>query len=129
MGLFAPGSRVLHILLVEMALTAALAFAGMPLVGEPMPAVTPRLLIFIMGLGAASVLIQGVVLWAQKSVPPTRAAVIYASEPAWGGVAGWIAGERVGWVAIAGCALVLAGILVGTRGKRDARKGPAADGA
>lgn len=46
------------------------------------------------GLGAASMLMQVTMNWAQKTVSSTGATVIYASEPVWGGIIGRIAGER-----------------------------------
>jgi drug/metabolite transporter (DMT)-like permease len=49
--------------------------------------------------------------WAQKSVSPTRATVIYAGEPVWAGVIGRIAGERLPATALLGGALVVLGIL------------------
>ena len=49
--------------------------------------------------------------WAQKSVSPTRATIIYAGEPVWAGVIGRIAGERLPATALIGGALVVLGIL------------------
>jgi drug/metabolite transporter (DMT)-like permease len=50
--------------------------------------------------------------WAQRSVSPTRATVIYAGEPVWAGLVGRIAGERLPGVALLGCALIVLGVLV-----------------
>lgn len=49
--------------------------------------------------------------WAQKSVSPTRATIIYAGEPVWAAVIGRIAGERLPLAALIGGALVVLGIL------------------
>ena len=49
--------------------------------------------------------------WAQKSVSPTRATVIYAGEPVWGGIVGRLAGDRLPALALAGAALIVAGVL------------------
>ncbi len=50
--------------------------------------------------------------WAQKSVSPTRATIIYASEPVWGGVGGRMAGDRLPALALLGAALIVAGVVV-----------------
>jgi formate hydrogenlyase subunit 4 len=38
--------------------------------------------------------------WAQRSVSPTRATVIYTGEPVWAGIFGRIAGERLPLLAL-----------------------------
>lgn len=51
--------------------------------------------------------------WAQRTVSPARATLIYALEPVWAAVFGTLAGERLGpWGAVGG-GLVVAGALVG----------------
>jgi drug/metabolite transporter (DMT)-like permease len=50
--------------------------------------------------------------WAQRSVSPTKATVIYAGEPVWGGIVGRLAGDRLPAAALAGAALIVAGVLV-----------------
>ena len=62
--------------------------------------------------GLASAIIQVTMNWAQRSVSPTRATVIYAGEPVWAGLVGRIAGERLPGVALLGCALIVLGVLV-----------------
>ncbi len=69
-------------------------------------------LLAAVGLGAASCLIQVTMNWAQQSVSPTRATVIYAGEPVWGGIVGRLAGDRLPGLAIAGAVLIVAGVLV-----------------
>jgi drug/metabolite transporter (DMT)-like permease len=64
------------------------------------------------GLAIGSMLVQLTMNWAQKTVSPTRATVIYSSESLWGGIAGWLAGDRLSPVAIAGAALILLGVIV-----------------
>ncbi len=104
--------------MVELAVTAALSFAFMPAMGES-PAPFSWLVVgSACGLGIASAVIQGVIAWAQKSIPPTRATVIYTGEPVWGGITGWLAGERLPAAALLGCACVVAGILVSCRRER-----------
>ena len=50
--------------------------------------------------------------WAQRSVSPTRATLIYAGEPVWAGVVGRIAGERLPGLALLGGALIVLGVVV-----------------
>jgi drug/metabolite transporter (DMT)-like permease len=65
-----------------------------------------------LGLGAMSALIQLAMNWAQRVVSPTRATLIYAGEPVWGGVVGRLAGDRLPAPALLGAALILLGLLV-----------------
>lgn len=64
------------------------------------------------GMGMATAFLQIAMNWAQRTVSPTRATLIYSSEPVWAGSIGWLAGERLGAVAVIGCALILVGVLV-----------------
>jgi drug/metabolite transporter (DMT)-like permease len=65
-----------------------------------------------LALGAASCLIQLTMNWAQRSVSPTRATIIYAAEPVWAAIIGRIAGERLPPIAILGAVFIVAGSLV-----------------
>ncbi len=80
--------------------------------GESVPALSTPLLVSAVGLGAASALIQVTMNWAQRSVSPTRATVIYAGEPVWAGVVGRLAGERLPAAAILGGILIVCGVIV-----------------
>ena len=84
----------------------------MPVAGEAVPAFSWVWLVAALGLGAASALIQLTINWAQKTVSPVRATVIYAGEPVWGGVIGRLAGDRLPPLALLGAALIVAGVLV-----------------
>jgi drug/metabolite transporter (DMT)-like permease len=80
---------------------------------------TTSVLAFL-GLGAASAAIQVAMNWAQKSVSPTRATLIYAGEPVWAGIVGRIAGERLPAIALLGAGLIVAAVIVSelkTKGK------------
>lgn len=62
--------------------------------------------------------------WAQQRTPPTRAGVILTMEPVFAAAYSYLAiGERLGWSAILGSALILAGMLAAELlpGRRDAR--------
>lgn len=84
----------------------------MPLAGEPVPAFSWVWLAAGVGLGLASALIQLAMNWAQKTVSPTRATVIYAGEPVWGGIVGRIAGDRLPGLALLGGLFIVAGVIV-----------------
>ena len=44
------------------------------------------LVVVALGLGIFSAIIQVTMNWAQRSVSPTRATVIYTGEPVWAGI-------------------------------------------
>lgn len=51
--------------------------------------------------------------WAQRRISATRTALAFAMEPVWAGLFGyWLAGDRLGAAAWAGCALIMGGIVV-----------------
>jgi drug/metabolite transporter (DMT)-like permease len=97
---------------VQLLVAGLLSFAGMPFAGEAIPAFSWVWLIAALALGASSCLIQLTMNWAQRSVSPTRATIIYSAEPVWGGVIGRLAGDRLPALALAGAALIVAGTLV-----------------
>jgi drug/metabolite transporter (DMT)-like permease len=50
--------------------------------------------------------------WAQRRLSAARTALAFALEPVWAGVFGfWLAGDRLGAVGWAGCAMIMAGIV------------------
>ncbi|WP_435022724.1 DMT family transporter (plasmid) [Tundrisphaera sp. TA3] len=111
-GLFADDVDSRRVTVVQLAATAAISFSLMPVVREPVPAFSWLLVLIVGSLGLASAAIQLAMNWAQKSVSPTRATVIYASEPVWAGVVGYLAGERLPALALLGAALIVAGVIV-----------------
>ena len=51
--------------------------------------------------------------WAQRRTSATRTALAFAMEPVWAAVFGFLlAGDRLGALGLAGCALIMAGIVV-----------------
>jgi drug/metabolite transporter (DMT)-like permease len=51
--------------------------------------------------------------WAQRRISASRTAIAFAMEPVFAGIFGfWLAGDRLGALGWAGCALIMAGILV-----------------
>jgi drug/metabolite transporter (DMT)-like permease len=61
----------------------------------------------------ASALAFLVQTWAQRRTSATRVAVVFAMEPVFAGLFGYLlAGDRLGWVGWTGCAVILLGIAV-----------------
>jgi len=80
----------------------------------------------------ASALAFAVQTYAQRFLSPTKTALILITEPAFGGLFGWIAGERLGLSGAAGAALILAGMaaaeLLGAGGPGERRYEPGVEG-
>jgi drug/metabolite transporter (DMT)-like permease len=111
-GGFASGVDSRRVTAVQLLAGGAMSLAAMPLVGEAIPAFHWVWFSCAVGLGLASALIQLTMNWAQKVVPPTRATLIYAGEPVWGGIFGRIAGDRLPPLALLGGALIVAAVIV-----------------
>lgn len=101
-----------RVTVVQLVAASVLAFAAMPAANEGIPAFSWVGLACAGGLGVASVLIQWVMNWAQREVSPTRATLIYASEPIWGAAIGRLVGERLPPLALLGGMLVVLAVLV-----------------
>ena len=104
----------------HLCLTAALlSLLLLPVAGEELPAAHLSLaLALAAGLGLVTALIQLTMNWAQRSVSPTRATLIYASEPVWGGVFGRLTGDRLPLPALLGAACIVAGVLISEKKRR-----------
>lgn len=111
-GRFAGSVDIRRVTVIQLLVASVLAFACMPLAGEPIPPFSWTLIALAGGLGLASALIQLTMNWAQKSVSPTKATLIYAGEPVWAGIVGRLAGERLPILAVAGGVLIVAGVIV-----------------
>lgn len=59
----------------------------------------------------ASAVAFAVQTYAQRHIPPARTALILITEPAFGGLFGWFAGEKLGVSGLAGAALILVGMI------------------
>ncbi len=109
---------VRRVTVVQLATASALSFMMIVPTQERLPDFSWLLLLSALGLGAMSAVIQVAMNWAQKSVSPTRATLIYAGEPVWAGIVGRIAGERLPGIALLGALLIVAGVIVSElRGK------------
>lgn len=111
-SLWAGQVNVARVTLVQLAVTSVLALLCMVPMGEQVPPFSWIVILSACGLGAMSALIQFVMNWAQRTVSPTRATLIYAGEPVWAGIIGRIAGERLPPTALLGGLLVVAAVIV-----------------
>jgi drug/metabolite transporter (DMT)-like permease len=121
-GAFAGTVDLGRVTVVQLLVGGGLSLAVMPVVGEAVPPFSWGWLLPAVGLGAASCLIQLTMNWAQRSVSPTKATVIYAGEPVWGGIVGRLAGDRLPGLALVGAALIVAGVLVSELKPRSRRQ-------
>ncbi|MBV7403579.1 DMT family transporter [Enterobacter sp. ENT03] len=101
-----------RVTIIQLATASLVAFCAMIPAGETVPTLSPALLGVGLGLGIFSAIIQVVMNWAQRSVSPTRATVIYTGEPVWAGIFGRIAGERLPLLALLGGVFIVLGVLV-----------------
>lgn len=118
---FAGQVDVRRVTVVQLATASLLSFLMVVPMGEALSGVSWLLLFSAVGLGLTSAVIQVAMNWAQQSVSPTRATLIYAGEPVWAGVVGRIAGERFPPIAMVGAALIVAAVVVSelkTRGQK-----------
>ncbi|MEH5011314.1 DMT family transporter [Phytobacter diazotrophicus] len=103
---------VRRVTVVQLLTASLVAFAAMAPARESLPDISPALLGLAAGLGIFSAIIQVTMNWAQRSVSPTRATVIYTGEPVWAGIFGRMAGERLPLLAILGGVFIVVGVLV-----------------
>ncbi|MFQ6573022.1 DMT family transporter [Pseudomonas sp. UM16] len=103
---------VRRVTVVQLATASALSFLMVVPTQEPVPDFSWLLLLSALGLGAMSAVIQMAMNWAQKTVSPTRATLIYAGEPVWAGVVGRVAGERLPAIALLGGLFIVIAVIV-----------------
>lgn len=116
---FAPQVDAINLAIVQLTLISLLSLIVMPIAREPF--VMPPLAVW------GSVLFMGIVdvaftlsamIWVQQLVSGTRAALIYALEPMWAALFGFLlAGDKLSLLAWIGCGLILTGMIVGSVGK------------
>ncbi|MHA6194149.1 DMT family transporter [Pseudomonas wadenswilerensis] len=111
-GNYAGTVDVRRVTVVQLATASALSFMLVVPTQERLPDFSWLLLGAAIGLGAMSAVIQVAMNWAQKSVSPTRATLIYAGEPVWAGIVGRIAGDRLPGVALIGGLLIVVAVIV-----------------
>lgn len=111
-GAYAGQVDVRRVTVVQLATASLLSFLMVMPMGEALPGFSWLLVFSAVGLGLTSAVIQVAMNWAQQSVSPTRATLIYAGEPVWAGVIGRIAGERFPPIAMVGAALIVVAVIV-----------------
>lgn len=97
---------------VQLGSVAVFTLAGMAPMGEAIPPISSLLLICAVGLGLGSVIIHVAMYWAQRKLSPTRATLIYATEPIWAGIVGRMAGERIPALGLIGAGLIVVSVVL-----------------
>ena len=110
---YAPRYDAIAFTLVEM----VVAFAGLSLAAIPTAAVPHgwsvwgALLVTGIFASALGFLVQ---TWAQRQTSATRTALVFTLEPVWAAIFGYtLAGDRLGALGWGGCAVIMAGIVLG----------------
>lgn len=111
-GIFANKVDSRRVTIIQLFFSGFFSFACMPLMGESIPEFSWVWFNIGIGLALMSAIIQLAMNWAQKSISPTRATLIYAGEPVWAGIVGRLAGEHLSPLALLGGLLILIGIIV-----------------
>ncbi|WP_455479460.1 DMT family transporter [Bartonella sp. B23] len=111
-GIFANKVDSRRVTIIQLLFSGLFSFFCMPLMDESIPEFSWIWLSIGIGLALMSAITQLAMNWAQKSVSPTRATLIYVSEPIWAGIVGRLAGERISPLALLGGAFILIGIIV-----------------
>lgn len=111
-GYFAGNTETRRLTLIQLLMASLFSFLFMLPVGEGVPEMNMTVVASACGLGLASAVIQLTMNWAQRSVSPTKATIIYAGEPVWAGIVGRIAGERLPLSALAGGCLIVCAVLI-----------------
>lgn len=117
-GAFARKVDAARVAAVQLAAIALFTFAGMVPMGEGIPPMTATLLLCAGGLGLGSVAIHLAMYWAQRKLSPTKATLIYATEPIWAGAIGRFAGERIPVLGLVGALLIVASVVLSNLKRR-----------
>jgi drug/metabolite transporter (DMT)-like permease len=109
---FAPKSDPLNLTIVQIGVVAVLSFIAVPLAGEglaipPLPVWGAALFMGVIATALALAVMNRV----QQFVSSTRATLIYALEPVFAGLFGYLAGETLSLPAWMGCALIFLGMI------------------
>jgi drug/metabolite transporter (DMT)-like permease len=110
---WAPLADPMRLACLQLAIVAVLSLAAIALTNEALPSPTPTFLTASLGLGIlGTAFALGAMNWAQQTISATRATIIYAMEPVWGGLFGAIAGEPMTAAIVTGSSLIVLGVLV-----------------
>ncbi|NKF24593.1 DMT family transporter [Solimonas marina] len=111
-GRYAVRCNVQRLAFVQLATVGVLGLGAALLRGEPMPQFTGGYVACVLAMALVSAFIQFGITWAQRTVPATRATVIYALEPVWAALVGVFVGDRLGWLGFIGGALIVLSVIV-----------------
>ena len=116
-GRFAPKCKAKELAFTQIVWTAVFSAASLPLAEytQVIPLketeVTASLVLQVLWLGAVVAVVQVLLSWAQRYVPPSRAAVIFSMESVFAALIGYAAGENLGVLGLAGGALIVLGTI------------------
>ncbi|MDX6516217.1 MAG: hypothetical protein QOH73_1883 [Gaiellaceae bacterium] len=110
---FAAGADALAFTFVQM-LVCLLGLGAVALVRDPIPVphgwtVWSALVVTGVFASALAFLVQS---WAQRTTSAMRTALIFALEPVFAGLFGFLHGDRLGWLGWSGCAVIMLGIAI-----------------
>jgi drug/metabolite transporter (DMT)-like permease len=110
---FAPHADAMNLALVQIVVTAVCSAVAAPFLDPAIivPSAPVWISAFFMGV-VATAFTLAVMNRVQQFVSSTRAALIYALEPVFAGLFGYLAGERLSLPAWLGCGLIFAGMIL-----------------
>lgn len=113
-GHYSPRMDTLSLVILQIATVAVLSLIASLIIEGPWPAIPAYVWEAAAFTGvAATTLAFGVQTIAQRFTTPTHTALIFTMEPVWAGLFSyWLIGEILGPRALAGGALILAGMLI-----------------
>jgi drug/metabolite transporter (DMT)-like permease len=119
-GMFAPRADPRRLAVLQCAVVGCTALALTLLTGARLP--PPGLwLACAGGLGLLSAYLQITANWAMRTIPASRAVLIFALEPVFAALFGEAAGERMNAEAMAGAALILTALAANAMAARGRR--------
>jgi drug/metabolite transporter (DMT)-like permease len=113
LGRFSKRVSTVRLAWTALAFTSLVAAIASILIGESAPQASPTLFWIIAGFGVSTAYLQFAMGWGQARVDASQASIIYATEPVFGGIVGWIAGEALGVADITGGLLIVMGVVIG----------------
>jgi drug/metabolite transporter (DMT)-like permease len=124
-GQFTQRHRWQQITVIQVAVTALLMIATVPLAEKVNVVWSPRVIAGIIITAFLSLAFAfSIQAWAQQFTPPTHTALIFSLEPVFAWLTSFVLlGERLGWRAGIGAMLILAGVLMSQESGGDEVRG------
>ncbi len=114
-GIFASRVNAGNMAIIQLASTALFNLLAIPFTHETLFVSAPPFWLAILFMGTADMAFCYVAMnWAQQFVSSTKASLIYALEPVWAGLFGYLAGQTLSLPAWFGCACILLGMIAGS---------------